>query len=110
MYSLDEIKDFLINNRISLSVLYLTNERNDELDYLSSETDGSSTYLYRGNGAKGYFDNRREKKSGFYVISYDSVIDSSSGDGYNSVELEVNFIRKSGRSELGFYPPVEAIK
>ena len=67
-YSLNEIKDFLVNNRISLTVLYLNEDRNEELEYLVKHSMGSSRSLFKGRGTIGIVSDLRTKKSGFYVI------------------------------------------
>lgn len=109
-YSLDEIRDFLKNNRISLSVLYVGQNRSEELEYLVKETNGFSRYLYEGVGSKGILRDSRKKKSGFYVVKYDSLKTLENGDRYSSVEIELNYIRKSGRTESGYFVPVKVVK
>lgn len=109
-YSLNEIRDFLINNRISLSILYVGQEKNEELDYLVGETKGISRYLFAGQGSKGMLQELRYKRSGFYVINYDSLKNIDNGEMYTTFEVEVNYIRKSGRSESGFFVPVKVVE
>lgn len=109
-YSLNEISDFLKNNRVSLSVIYVDDRVNEELEYLVKDSGGKSAYLFSGNGPKGIISGLREKKSGFYVINYESLKNIDNGETYTSVEVEVNFIRKSGRSESGFFVPVKVVE
>lgn len=109
-YSLDEIRNFLVNNRISLSVIYVGQKVNEELEYIVEETGGISKYLFKGAGSKGILSDCREKKSGFYVIEYDSLGNIDNGEIYTPVELEVNYIRKSGRSEIGYFVPVKVVE
>lgn len=104
-YSLDEIISSLKNSRVSLNILYLTRERNRELDYISQATGGKSSFLFVNQGAKGFIDDMRDKKNSYYLVAYKSLSDSGPGDSYISVEAEVNYIRKSGRSESGYYTP-----
>lgn len=109
-YSLNEISDFLKNNRISLSILYVEERVNDELEYLVGESGGSTKYLFSGLGPKGILSGIRDKKSGFYVVEYDSLKHIDNGEVFTTVEVEVNFIRKSGRSESGFFVPVKVVE
>lgn len=109
-YSLEEIKDFLINNRISLSVLYVNQNKNEELEYLIDQSGGYSRYLYSGRGSKGLLDKGRERKSCFYVIKYNSLQKIDNGEIYTPVEIELNYIRKSGRSELGYFVPIKVVQ
>lgn len=109
-YSLNEIRDFLINNRISLTVLYLEDTINPELEYLVEESNGSSRYLFSSLGSKGIVTGLRNKKSGFYVLNYESLKNIDNGEVFTTVEVEINFIRKSGRSESGFFVPVKVVK
>lgn len=109
-YSLNEIRDFLINNRITLSVLYVDDRKNEELEYLVKESKGNTNYLFSGKGPKGVISGLREHKTGYYVLSYDSLKNINNGESFTSVEVEVNFIRKSGRSESGFFVPVKVVE
>lgn len=109
-YSLDEISSSLKNNRISLTVLYLTRDSNDELDFIIEKSGGTSRYLFSGKGAKGLFDTYRKKLSGYYIITYDSLSDAIPGETFIPVEAEVNYIRKSGRSESGYFSPLKITK
>lgn len=108
-YSLSEVRDFLKNNRISLSVVYLKDDINDELEYLVKESGGVSEYLFSGSGVKGIISTLRKRKSGFYVIEFDSLKNIDNGEVFSSVEVEVNYIRKSGRAESGFFVPVKVV-
>ncbi|MGL1892669.1 MAG: hypothetical protein OCD02_13650 [Spirochaetaceae bacterium] len=109
-YTLDEIRDFLVNNRMSLTVVYVGSTKNEELEYLVNETNGTSRNLFSGIGSKGIVEGLREKKSGFYVLDYESLRNIDNGEIYTSVEVEVNYIRKSGRTESGFFVPVKVVE
>ncbi len=109
-YSLDEIRDFLKINRIALSIIYVNDVNNEELEYLVADTGGTSRYLYKGKGSKGLLNETRNKKTGFYIMDYTSLRNIDNGELYTGVELEVNYIRKSGRSESGFFVPVKIVE
>ncbi|QEN03589.1 hypothetical protein EW093_02375 [Thiospirochaeta perfilievii] len=109
-YSLNEINDLLINNRISLSIIYLEDRNNPELDYIVKQSGGSTRYLFDGPGTKGIITKEREKKSGFYVLSFDSLKNIDNGEQFTTVEVEIDFIRKSGRSESGYFVPVKVLE
>lgn len=108
-YSLGEIKDFLVNNRITFSVLYTDNLVNEELEYLVNESKGESRFLFSNKGAKGITDIPRRNDSGFYVIEFESLKNINNGEAYTTVEIETNYIRKSGRNEAGYYVPVKVV-
>ena len=66
--------------------------------------------LFSGLGSKGIVTNLRYKKSGFYVLNYESLKNIDNGEVFTTVEVEINFIRKSGRSESGFFVPVKVVE
>lgn len=109
-YSLDEISSSLRNNRTSLTVLYLTREKNEELEYIIEKSGGSSRFLFSDKGVKGVLDTYRKKLSGYYIVNYTSLSEKQPGEQFIPVEAEVNYIRKSGRSESGYFSPIKITK
>jgi hypothetical protein len=96
------------NNGISFYPVYLdAQKRNDELDFIARETGGTSQYLFQPRGILPLLEQVRSDVNGYYTVSYDSLAYTDFGRAYIPLSLEVNFIKKSGRDEMGFYAPLE---
>ena len=107
-YSLQDMAQYMKNNGIRFYPVYLDgSHRNDELDYIARETGGSSQFLFQPRGILPLLEDVREDVNGFYTLSYDSVAYTDFGREYIPLSVEVNFVKKSGRDEMGFYAPLE---
>ncbi len=117
-YGLPETAELLKNNHISFSVIYLNAAgRSDaggspygmvpELDYLVRETGGSNAYLYQDEGVRPVVEAARKNAGGRYLLRYTSTAATDFGRAYIPLVVETYLFRKSGRGELGFYPPAE---
>lgn len=102
-YGLLELTEYLKNNNIVLNVVYTGSSRLEELDYLSRETGGRGYSLKGSRGIVGLVDNQRSLKNGTYALEYHAVIEAGPREEYIPFELEVIHIRKSGRSESGYF-------
>ncbi len=107
-YGLPETAELLKNNQISFSVVYLTPSVSSlELDYLVRETGGSSAYVYQEEGVRPVFEAARRVPGGRYLLRYNSASQTDFGRAYLPLVVETYLFRKSGRGELGYYPPLE---
>jgi hypothetical protein len=107
-YGLQDMAQYMKNNGISFFPVYLDAElRNEELDYIARETGGTSQYLFQPRGILPLLEQVRSDVNGFYTLTYDSLAYSDFGRAYIPLSLEVNFVKKSGRDEMGFYAPLE---
>jgi len=107
-YGLQDMAQYLKNNGIQFYPVYLEPEyRNSELDYIARETGGAGQYLLQPRGILPVLEDVRSSGTGFYTLSYNSSAFTDFGRAYIPLSLEVNYVRKSGRDELGFFGPLE---
>ena len=107
-YSLQDMAQYMKNNGIRFYPVYLDSEhRNEELDYIARETGGGSQFLFQPRGILPLLEDVREDVNGFYTLSYDSAVYTDFGRAYIPLSVEVNFVKKSGRDEMGFFAPLE---
>lgn len=107
-YDIIDLAAYYKNNNIRFNTVYTRDSyRSRELDYLTEATGGQSIYMFQPEGINALLDDMVSEKSSLYTVSYTSRSDSDFGRAYIPVELEALFINKSGRDELGYYPPAE---
>ena len=107
-YGLQDMSQYMSNNGISFFPVYLEPDyRNPELDFIARETGGEAVYLLQPRGILPLLERLRTGGSGFYTLSYNAVTPTDFGQKYIPLTLEVNYVRKSGRDELGYFGPLE---
>jgi hypothetical protein len=107
-YDIIDLATYYRNNNISFFTVYTKSEyKNNELEYLTEATGGQSLYMFQPEGISSLLDEVTSIKSPIYTVSYISKADSDFGRAYLPVELEAVYVNKSGRDELGYYPPLE---
>ncbi|OQY32808.1 MAG: hypothetical protein B6241_09835 [Spirochaetaceae bacterium 4572_59] len=107
-YGLQDMAQYMSNNGIRFYPVYLDPDyRNPELDYIARETGGNSAYLLQPRGILPLMEDARSGGNGFYTISYNAISNTNFGQSYIPITLEVNYVRKSGRDELGYFGPLE---
>lgn len=107
-YDIIDLAAYYKNNNISFHTVY-TNEfiRSRELEYLTERTGGKSIYIFQPEGINALLEDIISEKNSVYTLSYTSGNAPDFGRAYIPVELETLFVNKSGRDELGYYPPVQ---
>jgi hypothetical protein len=109
-YGLRETLDYMRNNSITFYPVYIQpppSSSGGELDFLAKET-GGEVYRYYTAGALGTLARDLAKqKDGNYLLTYLSSRPTDFGRAYIPVEVEVNFVRRSGRDEGGYFAPLE---
>ncbi len=107
-YGLPETAELLKNNQVSFSVVYLSpSTSSPELDFLVRETGGSAAYVYQEEGVRPVTEAARSVPGGRYLLRYESTSQTDFGRAYLPLVVETYLFRKSGRGELGYYPPLE---
>ncbi len=108
-YELIHLLDYLRNNNITFHCVTMNGDGSmaPELSYLCEKSGGSSLYLYNPSGVKPLAEQLHRRKSGRYIISYNSNRDSDFGRAYLPVETQVSIFGRSGRGEIGYYGPPE---
>jgi hypothetical protein len=105
-YDLLELADFMKNNGIVFYPVYLTETgSSEELNYLASETGGAPVSIQRPEGLAPIWGDLKADRSGQYTLTYESTAPTDFGRAYIPMSLEVTYIRKSGRDELGYFAP-----
>lgn len=108
-YGLLESVQYLKNNNIVFNAVLLERdaEVSEELDFLARETGGEVRFLYEPAGIEPLVDKSRNVRSGTYFLTFDSVTYGDFGRAFIPVEVEVNYYKRSGRDESGYYAPLE---
>jgi len=106
-YGLVETGQFMKNNSILFYPVYVDGaSRNEELDYLAEETGGEGVYLLRDRGLGEILEDIRLKRMGDYTLSFISLSQNDFGRAYLPLSVEVNYLKKSGRDEIGYFAPL----
>ncbi|NBF39873.1 MAG: hypothetical protein GVY14_05605 [Spirochaetes bacterium] len=107
-YGLQELAALLRNNHIRFYVVYVAQgQRDDALEYLSSQSGGESMFLYQDDGIRGIPDDVVDRPSGRYTLRVTSGSNTDFGRVYIPLEVEAYLIRRSGRDEAGYFGPRE---
>lgn len=107
-FGLVELASYLKNNNILFFPLYYgSGSSSEELDYIAEQTGGRSYRALDPQGAGRLLDESRLANRGNYVLSFESTMDTDFGRRYIPLSLEVNYLRKSSRDELGFFAPLD---
>ena len=107
-YSLSETLAYINNNAISCAAVYL-NQRAvcDEIDYIISNTKGSSYYVFREEGLDSIVEDLLDVPQGNYSFSYVSTLSTNFGEKFLPVEIEAYLMNRSGRDETGYFSPLQ---
>ena len=107
-YSLSELAAYLANNGIVFNAVITGAEPvSQEIRYLCAETGGTAMYLYRPQGIAQMIKNIQNTPNGTYNISFRSLLPTDFGRAWLPLEAEVYLMERSGRDNVGYYPPLE---
>lgn len=107
-YSISQLAAYLNNNSISLYTINLTQQPlSNEIQYLTDRTNGTTMYVYRPTGLSEIVKDIISIPNGVYKLSYTSSLPTDFGRNYLPVEIETYLLNRSGRDEIGYYPPME---
>lgn len=107
-YGLVESASYLKNNNILFYPVYFsTTERSEELEYLASQSGGESFFSLDPQGVGRLMDQSRKIGRSDYRLRYESQAQNDFGREYIPLVLEINYLRKSGRDELGYFSPID---
>lgn len=108
-YSIDQLAAFLTNNDIGFHIVLLEQRTPDaELSYLVDQTDGTIRYVYEPEGVAPIVQEFRTKPLGTYWLTYTSAANPDFGRAYIEVSAEAQIFVRSGRDEMGFFPPADS--
>lgn len=107
-YGIEETAAFLVNNDIRLHLVLLQSRTPAmELQFLVDETSGEVQFVYEPEGVAPLIARFLQYPSGRYWLTYTSDAFPDFGRAYIPVSAETRLFVRSGRDELGFFPPPE---
>ncbi|GHV84230.1 hypothetical protein AGMMS50212_15700 [Spirochaetia bacterium] len=107
-YSLSELAAYMANNGITFyAVLVGGNEAGEELKYLCRETGGAAVQLYTPQGIAPVLQKLLNKPTGSYTLRYSTGLRTNFGRAFLPIEAEVYLLERSGRDNVGYFPPLE---
>ncbi len=107
-YGLAEITAYYNNNGIPLCTVHVSRDAVDgEIHYISTETGGSTYYVYRAEGLSSLYTDIITIPKGTYQLSYTSNLPTNFGKDYLKLEAEVYIHNRSGRDETGYFAPLQ---
>jgi DNA-binding beta-propeller fold protein YncE len=115
-YSLNELAAYMANNGIVFHTVIVNAGSNDtrpappvsdEIYYLRDETGGSIIRLYQPEGIAPLIKKLISEPSGSYILRYESALSTDFGRAFLPLEAEVYLLERSGRDEVGYFPPLE---
>jgi hypothetical protein len=107
-YGLSELAAYLANNSITFYAVILGGRpASEEIRFLCEQTGGLPLPLYRSEGITTTLAALKSKPSGSYFLSYRSSLPTDFGRAYLPVEAEVYLLERSGRDDIGYFPPLE---
>lgn len=107
-YGLVELGSYLKNNNIQFYPVYFERTgESEELNYLARQSGGETFHSLDPQGVGRLLDRRRNSNQGNYTFRFESESRIDFGREYIPLEIEVNYLRKSGRDELGYFAPID---
>jgi hypothetical protein len=107
-YGLSELAAYLANNGVAFYAVVLGGRPvSEEIRFLCEQTGGRALPLYRREGITTVLQSLKSRPSGSYFLSYRSSLSTDFGRAYLPVEAEVYLLERSGRDDIGYYPPLE---
>ena len=107
-YSLSELAAYMSNNNIVFHAVIAGGVTpGADVRYLCEETGGQALALYRSEGIFPVLNSLKEKSSGYYTLSFHSLLPTDFGRAYLPLEAEVYLMERSGRDSTGYFPPLQ---
>lgn len=107
-YGISDLTSYMNNNGISFSVIQLLQQSIDqELKFISENTNGKSYYVYRPQGLSQVVNDILDIPNGIYSLSYTSILPTDLGRAFLPVEIEAYILNRSGRDETGYFSPLK---
>jgi DNA-binding beta-propeller fold protein YncE len=107
-YSLSEMANYLANNGIIFNAIIVGSSLvSDSIEYLCRQTGGNVMHLYRPRGIGELIKGISDTPCGLYSFTFNSQLPTDFGRAYLPLEVEVYLMERSGRDNIGYYPPVE---
>jgi DNA-binding beta-propeller fold protein YncE len=107
-YSLSDMASYLSNNGIVFNAVIIGGGQvSASIAYLCQETGGQAQHLYRPRGIGAMIKGIADTPSGLYSFTYNSRLPTNFGRAWLPLEVEVYLMERSGRDNMGYFPPME---
>ena len=107
-YGLTDLSSYLNNNGVSFFSINLSrNQLAPELTFLANQTSGKDYYIFRPDGISMIIDDMLDVPVGYYQIQYKSSLPTNFGRDFIPVEVEAYLLNRSGRTETGYFAPLQ---
>ncbi|MBR3812553.1 MAG: tetratricopeptide repeat protein [Spirochaetaceae bacterium] len=107
-YGLTDLSAYLNNNGVSFFSINLSrNQLAPELTFLANQTSGKDYYIFRPDGISMIIEDMLDVPVGYYQIQYQSSMPTNFGRDFIPVEVEAYLLNRSGRTETGYFAPLE---
>ncbi|MCQ2589347.1 MAG: hypothetical protein MJ179_02885 [Treponema sp.] len=107
-YNMSEITSYLNNNSIDFSIIQVNQGALDsELQYLIDNTCGENYYVYRPEGLSSIYRDFINIPQGVYQLTFNSTLPTNFGEKFLPLEVEVYLLNRSGRTETGYFAPLQ---
>jgi DNA-binding beta-propeller fold protein YncE len=107
-YSLSDMTSYLSNNGIVFNAIIIGGGQiSASIAYLCQETGGKAMQLYRPRGIGELIKSTADSPSGLYSFTYNSRLPTDFGRAWLPLEVEVYLMERSGRDNIGYFPPME---
>ncbi|WP_461248041.1 NHL repeat-containing protein, partial [Treponema sp. R6D11] len=107
-YSLKEMSAYLANNGIVFNAIIIGGGQvSESIEFLCRETGGQAMSLYRPRGIGELIKGVVDTPTGLYSFTYTSRLPTDFGRAWLPIEVEVYLMERSGRDNIGYFPPLE---
>lgn len=106
-FGLEEVQAYLRNNSVRLYYIHLGFASIDPVyEYLTENTGGKVIRFYELEDFSTILSGMHQDYPGRYWLEFESLFDPDFGRRYLPVEVEVNYLGRSGRDEAGYFAPL----
>jgi len=106
-FGLEEAQGYLRNNSIVLHYIHVgTSSIDPAIEYIVKQTGGKVLSYYGDYSFETFLEDLRLQYPGRYWIEYSSRFDDDFGRKYLPLEVQVQYLTKSGRDESGYFAPL----
>ena len=108
LYDTRRLAEYATANHIGLYVITIDADGKmpaEPMKELARESDGLALSYDDPSGIKKIVDHIKQKRTGFYLLKYSSVIDGDYGRRYIPCAVELNHLSRTGWAESGYFAP-----
>lgn len=108
LYDTHRLTEYASANRIGLYIIAIDpdgKEPTSTMHTLAEESGGLALSYDDPSGIKKIVDHIKQKRTGFYLLRYTSVLDGDYGRRYVPCAVELNHLSRTGWAESGYFSP-----